>query len=179
MFNNKYNFGFTLIELLVVISIIGLLSTLAVVALNPSREKAKIANIISNIQRVEKALYMLADEENISSWWPETSFCARNCDISLMVTDLNRLGKYMNTAPDLPIGMHMHYDNDLDVFACGDGGSLYRGVNIGIRNITVELAQEVSQVIDGDDDILCGRIRWDPSSEGSLFYSISYDYRKY
>lgn len=34
--------GFTLIELLVVISIIGLLSTLAVVAINSARRKEKI-----------------------------------------------------------------------------------------------------------------------------------------
>jgi prepilin-type N-terminal cleavage/methylation domain-containing protein len=42
----RNNLGFTLIELLVVIAIIGILSTIAVVNLNSSREKAKQAAAI-------------------------------------------------------------------------------------------------------------------------------------
>jgi prepilin-type N-terminal cleavage/methylation domain-containing protein len=42
-FTHTYRTAFTLIELLVVISIIGLLSTIAVVSLNSSRDKARIA----------------------------------------------------------------------------------------------------------------------------------------
>ncbi len=50
--------GFTLIELLVVIAIIGLLSTLAVVALNSARAKSRDARRISDVKQMQTALEM-------------------------------------------------------------------------------------------------------------------------
>lgn len=178
MFRYRYNSGFTLIELLVVIAIIGLLSSVVLASLNEARERAAVVNMISNIQEVEKSLRLLADQENISEWWRETSFCSSNCNISLMVADSNRLGRYLSTASFLPMGDNMHYDNDFDTFVCGSG-PVYRGVNIGVRNVTQEFAEEVSVLIDGDNDVTCGKVRWDPSANGSLFYLISDNYQNY
>ncbi len=56
--------GFTLIELLVVIAIIGLLSTLAVVALNNARQKSRDARRVSDIKQIQTALELYYNDAN-------------------------------------------------------------------------------------------------------------------
>lgn len=56
--------GFTLIELLVVVAIIGLLSTLAVVALGSAREKARDSKRLSDLKQVQTALEMYYTDNN-------------------------------------------------------------------------------------------------------------------
>ncbi len=56
--------GFTLIELLVVIAIIGLLSTLAVVALNNARMKSRDAKRVSDIKQIQTALELYYNDVN-------------------------------------------------------------------------------------------------------------------
>ena len=56
--------GFTLIELLVVIAIIGLLSTLAVVALNSARSKSRDSKRVADIKQVQTALELYFADQN-------------------------------------------------------------------------------------------------------------------
>lgn len=56
--------GFTLIELLVVIAIIGLLSTLAVVALGSARQKARDSKRLSDVKQMQTALELYFTDYN-------------------------------------------------------------------------------------------------------------------
>lgn len=62
---NKNKKGFTLVELLVVISIIGLLSTIAVVSLGSARAKARDTKRIADVKQITTALEQYyADQGN-------------------------------------------------------------------------------------------------------------------
>lgn len=63
--------GFTLIELLIVIAIIGLLSTLAVVALGSARVKARDSKRLADLKQIQTALELYYSEN--SSYPPGTS----------------------------------------------------------------------------------------------------------
>lgn len=56
--------GFTLVELLVVIAIIGLLSTLAVVALSSARQKARDSKRMSDLKQIQTALEIYFNDHN-------------------------------------------------------------------------------------------------------------------
>jgi prepilin-type N-terminal cleavage/methylation domain-containing protein len=65
MRNARSQKGFTLIELLVVIAIIGILSTLAVVALNSARQKSRDSKRVADIKQVQTSLELyFADQQS-------------------------------------------------------------------------------------------------------------------
>jgi len=61
----KHRKGFTLVELLVVIAIIGLLSTLAVVALGSARSKARDARRVSDIKQIQTGLELYFSDQGL------------------------------------------------------------------------------------------------------------------
>jgi general secretion pathway protein G len=63
MNKNKFK-AFTLIELLVVIAIIGILTTIAVIALNNARAKARDAKRIADVKQIQTALELFFNDMN-------------------------------------------------------------------------------------------------------------------
>lgn len=57
--------GFTLIELLVVIAIIGILSTLAIVALGNARARSRDAKRVSDIRQITSALELYYNDQGM------------------------------------------------------------------------------------------------------------------
>jgi len=94
--------GFTLIELLVVIAIIGLLSTLAVVALNNARQKSRDAKRVSDVKQVSTALELYFADNN----------------------------GYPTAASGIVLGGASYdcFDEDGFVDACDAGGTTYMGL---------------------------------------------------
>lgn len=115
MFVYKHKKGFTLIELLVVIAIIGLLSTLAVVALNGSRAKARDAKRKADLRAISIAMGLYFDENNKYPLTPSsgatwvclghepTEKCWQNDQFSGNDSVNDALAPYMSQIPDDPL----------------------------------------------------------------------------
>ena len=61
---NKNRRGFTLIELLVVVAIIGLLSTLSIVALNNARARSRDARRVADVKQIQTALELYFNDNS-------------------------------------------------------------------------------------------------------------------
>jgi general secretion pathway protein G len=94
MFKNKK--AFTLIELLVVIAIIGILTTIAVVALNNARAKARDAKRVADIKQIQTALELYFND---MSRYPLTAEFTTG---ELSSTSTNGTTTYMQTIPAAP-----------------------------------------------------------------------------
>jgi prepilin-type N-terminal cleavage/methylation domain-containing protein len=86
----KNNKGFTLIEMLVVIAIIGLLSSVVLVALGPSRNKAKDARIISDLNQIRTIMETLYDPSTGN--YPGGASAVGNNDIIRAKEDIDSSG---------------------------------------------------------------------------------------
>lgn len=121
-FNKNHQHGFTLIELLVVIAIVGLLSTLAVVALNNARKKSRDTKRKADLKQLETALELNYDKHGaytqIENMCSDTSYgglggCGAaggtgdwdaNSDLRDLITD-----GFMASLPKDPINNSTYY----------------------------------------------------------------------
>ena len=71
--------GFTLIELLVVVAIIGLLSTLSILALNTARARARDARRVADVKQIQTALEMYYNDAGV---YPSTASAGQPIAVS-------------------------------------------------------------------------------------------------
>lgn len=143
----KRNQGFTLIELLVTIAIIGVLATLAMIAVNAARDKAKEAKVLHDTKIIYDVITQLSNDTNL---WPGlqtvdavcSGSCAgneicgpdkdtppHNCNTKLsdassgiVATDGNYpgwAGPYRTDMPTDPWGQEYFFDTDYSINANG------------------------------------------------------------
>ncbi len=152
------NSGFTLIELLVVITVIGLLSSIIIVNINNARIRANAARTLKDFKTIEKAFYLLADEQDKSMWWDEDDFgLGSNPTISSLVENTD-LGKFLSEAPSPPQGgtAFYQYDNDpaQGTLECPDPTPLtpgYEGVNILLRGVEQIYFDRLDEMVDNNN----------------------------
>ena len=102
--------GFTLIELLVVISIIGVLSTVAMTSLNGARAKARDARRISDVEQIRNALEIYretyghypynTDDDTIEHWGGDSGYSLGKDSGDTFIQPLVDAGLFSKTPGD-------------------------------------------------------------------------------
>lgn len=132
--------GFTLVELMVVIVIIGLLSTIVIVNVLPSRDKAMIEKSRADLALIEQALDMYR-LDNFT--YPSSAQGLAALQVppqGLAQPDRYRPGGYLKRLPDDPWGRPYQYAmpgrrGPVDIWSWGaDGAEGGEGDNADIGN---------------------------------------------
>lgn len=139
LFCSKGVKGFTLIELLVVISIIGILSTIALISLDAAKERARVAKAKSQVRQLYDALLRYEIDNNA---WPPS------CDNIDTVEEWNaEMSGYLTIVPRDPWGDTYHFDGCPDI-ECESG---YSSVCSAGRDATFQSQNNSSMQVLGDD----------------------------
>ncbi|KKR10062.1 MAG: hypothetical protein UT37_C0006G0029 [Parcubacteria group bacterium GW2011_GWA2_39_18] len=95
--NKKHQkvWGFTLLELMVVIVIIGLVATMTLVVIYTSKNRAKKARIVSNLDQIRKAAELFYNSNNYSYMGLGDA-----PGISILGEDMSWQGGQLNVSPD-------------------------------------------------------------------------------
>lgn len=136
----KHERGFTLVELMVVIVIIGLLTTIVVINVLPSQDKAMVKKAEADVALLEQAVEMYRLDNLI---YPSASDGLRALvqpPASLTQPDRYRRGGYVKRLPEDPWGRPYLYavpgrNGTFDVYSFGaDGAEGGEGENADIGN---------------------------------------------
>ena len=171
----KHQKGFTLIELLVVISIIGLLASIILVALNGARQKARVAKRAGDLEQISKALELFYNDNQNS--YPNPGWAWRSACLAFGSTPGSvgyapnqiipgLVSTYMSNFPSDPSlvasanqGCYMYLSNGTD----------YKFLDYNIPDMTLAQIHQYPAFVDKcrNDVQSCG---W---ADGSLTWEIS------
>lgn len=132
--------GFTLVELMVVIVIIGLLATVVIVNVLPTRDKAMVEKAKADIALIEQGLEMYRLDNFNYPAGAEGLAALQAPPAGLAQPDRYRRGGYLKRLPDDPWGKPYQYANPgahgpIDIFSLGaDGAPGGEGENADIGN---------------------------------------------
>lgn len=145
--------GFTLIELLVVIAIIGLLSTLAIVALNSARTKSRDAKRVSDIKQVQTALELYFADQDSYPVGTNLALGSANYDVLDSTNGFDSAANgtvYMGlvpSAPTPPAGNAYTYSS-----LAARGGAACNASPCGYYTLTFVLEDDTGSLKDGVAD---------------------------
>ncbi len=135
--------GFTLVELLIVIAIIGVLATVAFLALNRTRGKARDAKRISDVRQVQSALELYFNDQ-VSPHYP--IMAPRILDEQVLPTI------YLADVPDAPTP----FDNPQNSTACSDASANVSGAR-GSDYLYTSTTGQYGTACSDSADTDCGR----------------------
>lgn len=153
--------GFTLIELLVVISIIGLLSSIALTSFNAARTKARTARAQADLQQLRAAVELLYSDTGLNPYKLSTSPCVQDPEgylntsaAGIQATDggfPNWRGPYIASVPTDPWGTNYYFDGD---YICGPTTLGCNGSNQLVRAIQSFGPNKTQTYGNGDDIVI-------------------------
>ena len=132
--------GFTLVELMVVIVIIGLLATVVIVNVLPTRDKAMVEKAKADIALIEQGLEMYRLDNFNYPAGDQGLGALQTPPAGLSQPDRYRRGGYLKRLPDDPWGKPYQYANPgthgaIDIYSLGaDGAPGGTGENADIGN---------------------------------------------
>lgn len=168
--------GFTLTEIIVVVSIISLLTVVAVGSYGRIKVQSTATAWVQQLAEIETALKTYRQYE-LPNGWP--TVLGNQGSIQSIVSGSNpsfpNFDQYFTGSINLPqdVGFYYSYSGS-NFYTCNASVANFEssGVNIYIENAPVEVVNLMNDMIDGDSPTNgCGKVRL--NSSGDVFYNIS------